>query len=188
MAKCTICKSKKGKRKCRIDGTFICSLCCGQSRSQEKCDGCSFYKTSLSRRNYRKVPFYEISQMSASEELENISFVIESVICRIEIESDVLFRDKDAIQLTERWFDQYYFKDREVAFASSVQKNNLQEIVEACDQDFPTVQQDVLVKVMAAIYRSMCRRTQGRQEYLRFIRHHVGARVGSGTRMVTSID
>jgi hypothetical protein len=43
MAKCSACNFQRGKRKCLADTAFICSLCCGQTRTPEKCTGCSFY-------------------------------------------------------------------------------------------------------------------------------------------------
>lgn len=185
MAKCTICKSKKGKRKCKADDTFICSLCCGQSRNQDKCAGCSFYKNPALQRNYRKVPFYEIPQMSGSIELEDIGNVIESTLCSMALESNELFQDKDAIKLIELFFDKYHFKDEELRFADTLQKKNFHEIIEVCAQDLPSITHDELVKVMAAIYRSIQRRTNGNREYLQFAQQYVGARVASGTRILT---
>ena len=113
MAKCSICNSRKGKRKCKIDETFICSLCCGQTRNIAKCEGCSFFKNANQSRNYRKVPFYEINQMSDSMELQDISNTIESILCGFELKCEELFNDKTAIGLLELFFDKYYFKDLE---------------------------------------------------------------------------
>ncbi len=140
MAKCTICKSKKGKRRCKADNTFICSLCCGQSRNPDKCNGCSFYKDPSLQRNYRKVPFYETYQMSGSMELEDISNVIESTLCSFEFENEELFQDNDAIELLELFFNKYHFKDLELKFKNSVQKSQFQKIIQACEQDLPVVQ------------------------------------------------
>lgn len=186
MAKCTICKSRKGKRKCKVDDTFICSLCCGQSRNQDKCTDCSFYKNSASQRNYRKVPFYEIAQMSASIELEDIGNVIESTLCNMALEGRELFQDKDAIKLIELFFDKYHFKDNELQFADTAQKTNFHKIIEVCQQDLASTPQEELVKVMAAVYRSIRRRTNGHREYLQFAQQYVGARVASGARVITS--
>ncbi len=185
MAKCTICKSKKGKRKCKEDDTFICSLCCGQSRNQDKCTGCSFYKDPALNRNYRKVPFYNIYQMSDSIELEDISNVIESTLCNIALENRESFQDKDAIKLIELFFDKYHFKDDELQFVDTVQKNNFYKIIEVCQQDVASTPQEELVKVMAAVYRSIQRRTDGHREYLQFAQQYVGVRVAPGARVIT---
>ena len=168
-----------------MNDTFICSLCCGQSRNQEKCTGCSFYKNSVSNRNYRKVPFYEIAQMSDSFELEAISNVIESTLCNMALESRDLFQDKDAIKLIELFFDKYHFKDDELQFADILQRNNFHKILEVCHQDLASTPQEELVKVMAAVYRSIQRRTNGHREYLQFAQQYVGARVAPGARVIT---
>ena len=54
MAKCPICNSRKGKRKCLISDSFICSLCCGNIRKAETCLGCTFYQKP--KRKYNEVP------------------------------------------------------------------------------------------------------------------------------------
>lgn len=38
----------EGKSKCKASDTFICSPCCGESRNQEKCEGCSFLREQTS--------------------------------------------------------------------------------------------------------------------------------------------
>lgn len=43
MAKCPICGSRKGKRKCLVKAGPICTLCCGETREEETCRGCPFY-------------------------------------------------------------------------------------------------------------------------------------------------
>ncbi len=64
MAKCTKCNSRKGKRKCLTTDTFICSLCCGESRAAETCQGCSYFKEQSLSRNYKSVPHYSLTMMS----------------------------------------------------------------------------------------------------------------------------
>ena len=186
MAKCAICKSRKGKRKCKINDSFICSLCCGQSRNQEKCAGCSFYKNPALCRNYRKVPFYEIAQMSESLNLENISEVIESTLCSMAAGNSESFQDSDAIKLIELYFDKYYFKDDKLHFVDVEQEHNFHKIIEVCEQNLPSTPQEELIKVMAAVYRSIQRRTNGNREYLRFAQRYVGTGAASDTRIIPS--
>ena len=50
MAKCSACKSKKGKRTCQLVEGMICSLCCGQIRDKEKCKGCVHYKETVPKK------------------------------------------------------------------------------------------------------------------------------------------
>lgn len=44
MSKCTICLTRKGERKCLITNTFICSLCCGQTRKEDTCSSCWYFQ------------------------------------------------------------------------------------------------------------------------------------------------
>ncbi len=161
------------------DATFICSLCCGQSRTAAQCSGCSFYKDDSKNRNYRKVPFFEIQEMSNSFELQGISNVIESVLCALNIESEE-FTDQSAAKLLEISFDKYHFKDSELTFSNVVQKDWLDRISQAIEQDFQNVPGEQLIRVLATVYRSIQRRTNGGSEYLQFAQQYVGARVGPG--------
>lgn len=83
MAKCTVCNSRKGKRKCKATETIVCSLCCGESRTEEKCSGCSFSKSAAATRNYRSVPYYSTQEMADESELESIADVVELSLCQI---------------------------------------------------------------------------------------------------------
>lgn len=166
------------------DDTFVCSLCCGQSRSTDKCTGCSFYKDTSNSRNYRKVPFYEIQQMSKSIELQDISNVIESILCGFDLENKSEFTDITAAQLIELAFDKYYFKDAELSFTDFVLKERFERMIQVIDQDLSNIPEEQLVKVLASIYRSIQRRTTGGREYLQFTQQYVGARVGPGARIL----
>lgn len=173
MAKCSICNAKKGKRKCKADNTFICSLCCGQSRNEEKCTGCSFYDNAEVRRNYRKVPFYGTQQMADSLELEGIAHVIESTFRAFEADSEGAFQDNDAMKLLELFFDKYHFQDEELHFADIIQEDNYQILLKILMENLDKVSLEKLLKVMAAIYRSIQRRTDGRRKYLQFIAQYI---------------
>ncbi|MCP4627291.1 MAG: hypothetical protein GY850_27830, partial [bacterium] len=111
MAKCTICNSRKGKRKCLATDTFICSLCCGEYRTAEKCQGCSYYKKTESNRNYKSAPHFSLSVMSNLDSLQDQANVIESAFCRLDEELENDFYDKDAIRLAELLLDHYHFND-----------------------------------------------------------------------------
>jgi hypothetical protein len=184
MAKCSICNSRKGKRKCMADDSFVCSLCCGQSRNPDKCTGCSFYKGVSHSRNYRKVPFYGIQQMFDSMELQDIPNVVESILCGFDIEGENKFTDKTALQLLELAFDKYHFKDSELAVGNSTLKIQFERMSQIIEQDLSDTPKEQLIKVMASIYRSIQRRTNGGREYLTFAQQYVGARVGPGARVL----
>lgn len=61
MAKCIICSTKKGKRKCQITDGMICSLCCGNTRIEETCSECTYYQKP--KRKYNEVPSYSPSDI-----------------------------------------------------------------------------------------------------------------------------
>jgi hypothetical protein len=183
MAKCSVCNSRKGKRQCVANSTFICSLCCGQSRTQDKCTGCSFYKDVSSNRNYRKVPFFEIQEMSNSAELQDISNVVESVFVAFDLESEE-FIDKTAEKLLELAFDKYHFHDSVLPFSNVEQRDWFERMSRAIEQDLSNTTEELLTKVLASIYRSIQRRTGGGREYLQFTKQYVGARIGSGARII----
>jgi hypothetical protein len=164
--------------------TFICSLCCGQSQRPDKCTGCSFYKGTSHSRNYRKIPFYEIQEMSNSIGLQDISNVVESIFCGFDLENKEEFTDKTVEQLIELAFDKYHFKDAELSFRNSALKDRFERMSQIIEHDLSKTPDEQLIKVLASIYRSIQRRTNGGKEYLQFTQQYVGARVGPGARIL----
>lgn len=65
MSKCTICNSRKGKRKCLITLTFICSACCGKSRTDGSCKHCPFYRGPESERKSNKLCIEDDNQIKS---------------------------------------------------------------------------------------------------------------------------
>lgn len=183
MAKCSVCNSRKGKRQCIATSAFICSLCCGLSRKKDTCTGCSFYKDESSNRNYRKVPFFEIQEMSNSSEFQDISNVVESAFVAFDLESEG-FTDKIAEKLLELAIDKYHFQDPVLSFSNVEQKDWFERMLQIIEQDLSNIADELLIKVLASIYRSIQRRTDGGREYLQFTQQYVGARIGSGARIV----
>lgn len=182
MAKCVICNSKKGKRNCKTENAYICNLCCGQTRSYDKCSGCSFYEEAYSYRNYKKVPYYNTQQMAYSTELQDISNVVESILCSFDMDSNNEFTDKTALSLLELAFDKYHFQVSEKLLDKSPLKSLLDQLVELVESDLPEVSNEETLKVMASIYRSIQRRTNGNREYLDFVQQYVGSRIGPRAR------
>ncbi len=182
MAKCSICNSRKGKRKCAADNTFVCSICCGQSRTAEKCAGCSYYKDVSLIRNYRKVPFYSTQRMSDSSNLQDIANVIESILCQFDTEDENVFTDRQALQLLELAFDRFHFGDTEIKIEDYELKAKFEKMCQIIQTDLPDTSHEEVTKVFASVYRSIQRRTQGGREYLSFIQQYVGIRVAPGVR------
>jgi vacuolar-type H+-ATPase subunit B/Vma2 len=111
--------------------------------------------------------------MSDSMELQDISNVVESNLCRFDIEYENEFTNKRALQLLELAFDKYHFKDSELAINNSELKIQFERMLQIIEQD------------LIDIYRSIQRRTSGGREYLTFAQQYVGARVGPGARVLS---
>lgn len=184
MAKCPICNMRKGKRKCVAEAALVCSLCCGQSRGGAKCDGCSYFKDASSKRHYHKIPRYSTQEMSDSDRLQDISNVIESIFCKFDIELANAFYDRTALKLLELAFDKYHFNDTQLSFSDVAQESLFETMIEIIEKEVADTATEQLVKVMAAVYRSIQRRTGGRREYLAFVQEYVGARIGPGLRLL----
>jgi hypothetical protein len=173
MAKCCVCSSRKGKRPCIASGAVICSLCCGQTRTRDKCGSCGFYGKESSARNYRHVPFIELQEMADSVELQDISYVIESLFVAFDQEYES-FTDNTAAKLLELAFDKFHFHDTALAFRNDQEKVLFERMLKVIAKDLAMVAEDLLVKVLAAVYRSIHRRTTGGREYLQFTTQYVG--------------
>ena len=165
MAKCTVCDSRKGKRRCKTMETFICSPCCGEIRSQEKCAGCSFCKDASANRNYRLVPHYSTEEMANSPELEDISEVIETALCRLWAADDKNVNDRTVSRLVEILLDRYHFNDAE-ALSDPMLTAGCQLLVRTIKYE--------LGGVLAAVHRSIQRRTSGGSSYLAFVSQFTG--------------
>ncbi len=169
MAKCTICEARKGKRKCQITETFICSQCCGTSREQDKCEGCHYIGNSQVGRNYKRVPYYSINEMSGADDLELISRIIESSLCGVwdKVEN---VNDTTASRLIEMQLDKYHFHDQEPEIDDPVLQVGHLLLTDAIEASLNKVPDEKLVKVLAAVYRSIQRRNVGGSTYIQFIR------------------
>ncbi len=174
MAKCTICNSRKGKRKCQASGTFICSQCCGESRSEEKCSGCSFFSGGALRRNYRKIPYFTISEMESSGENERISMVIENTLSRIWNRDKSRINDRTAQRLVEMLLDYYHFGEKPAEMQDQVLSEGYQILLDEIAEELDQVSTEKRVKVLAAIYRSIQRHSTGGTTYLQFINRFTG--------------
>lgn len=177
MAKCCACNSRKGKRRCIASAAVICSLCCGQTRTPDKCGSCGFYAKESSARNYRHVPFIELQEMASSNEFQDISYIIESLLVTFYQEHEGV-TDKTAAKLLELAFDKFHFRDAVLSFANDHENVLFERMLQVIEADLSTIDEDLLVKVLAAVYRSILRRTTGGREYLQFATQYAVARIG----------
>lgn len=172
MAKCTICNSRKGKRTCKATDTFICSLCCGASRNQDKCDNCSFYSDLDKSKDYSKVPYFEIREMKIDFHLQSISELIERGLCIFDEENDI--DDAIAKKIVERLLDKYHFQECSIVFENDLEEAGFAFVNGHIEKNFRDIPNDLISKVLCTILRSIKRHTYRRSEYLDFAHQFVG--------------
>ena len=182
MAKCPICNSRNGKRKCLISDSFICSLCCGNIRKAETCLGCAFYQKP--KRKYNEVPAYSVSDMDGNAELESYSNGVEGALCSYDIESGNKLRDSDAIRMVEILIDMYHFKDNQVEVDSQIIANGVKYLDDVIREDLKDVDNEIIVKILGVIRFVAKRRTNTGREYMNIVHQYVGRRVGAGIRVL----
>lgn len=179
MAKCIICNSRKGKRKCKLTDTFICSLCCGKSRIEEKCDGCSFFKSASATRNYRGVPYYSTQEMADNPDLERIANVIETTLSQVWTNDPHNVNDRIVARLVELMIDRYHFNDQSPQADSPVLEAGFRLFVQETGKTFSQIHPEQVVKILAAVHRSIHRRTIGGTSYLQFVSQFTGINPGA---------
>jgi hypothetical protein len=182
MAKCPICNSRKGKRKCLIAEVLICSLCCGNTRTEEACSECPFYQKP--KRKYNEVPAYLVSEMDGNLELESYGNSIEGALCAYDIENGGKLKDSDAIRIIELLIDKYHFQDQKIDQGSQMIVNGVKYVEKSIEEDLKNVAVEKIIKVLGVIRFVARRRTKIGREYMMIIHQYVGQRVGSGIRIL----
>ncbi len=182
MAKCAICNSRKGKRKCLISDNLICSLCCGNTRTEEACSECVLYKKP--KKQYNAVPAYSPSDMDGNIELESYGNSIEGALCAYDIENGQKLNDSDAIRIIELLIDKYHFKDQEMDKEHQILVKGVNYVDKAISEDLNNAKNDEIVKVLGVIRFVAKRRTKIGREYMTVIHQYVGQRIGSGLRVL----
>ena len=182
MAKCSICNSRKGKRKCLIADGLVCSLCCGNTRTEEACSECVFYQKP--KKKYNEVPAYSVSEMDGNIELESYGNSIEGALCAYDIENEGKLNDSDAIRIIELLIDKYHFQDQEIEQEHQTVVNGVNYVDKSIREDLKDVENEKIVKVLGVIRFVAKRRTKTGREYMNVIHQYVGQRVGSGIRIL----
>lgn len=182
MAKCPICSSRKGKRKCLIVDGLICSLCCGNTRTEETCSECAFFQKP--KRRYSEVPAYSVSEMDGNMELEAYGNSIEGALCAYDIENERKLSDSDAIRIVELLIDKYHFRDETMDQEHQMVLNGVKYVDKSIGEDLKDVADEEIVKVLGVIRFVAKRRTKTGREYMTVIHQYVGQRIGSGIRVL----
>jgi hypothetical protein len=187
MAKCTVCDSRKGKRKCTISDGHVCSLCCGQIRKEEACLGCAFFRKTERKRSYSEVPSFSTQQMEANIDLQDYSNAVEGAICKLDSEANNAMTDDDAIKLLELMMDKYHFGDETPELDGAVLEKAFHYMIDVVDSDLRDVPRYTLVKILKVIHFVARRRSRGGREYMKVINDLVGVRVAKGVRIMKDI-
>lgn len=111
--------------------------------------------------------------MADSAQFQDISYAIESLFVTFGQEYEN-FTDNTAAKLLELAFDRFHFRDTVLAFSNDQEKVLFERMLKVMEEDLSNVSEDLLVKVLAAVYRSIHRRTTGGREYLQFTTQYVG--------------
>ena len=181
MAKCGECGSRKGKRTCTAGKIQICSQCCGMVRNPIRCAECSYYSTS--KRRYQDIPSFSTAEMEHSLELQSISNIIESTLCRYDFNTGERINDTVPIAIIERLIDKYYFGDSALTFENPDIEKGFALVDEAIANDLNNIDRNTLIKILNVLRFVARRRTTGRREYLSIIKQYVGINVGHGARI-----
>ena len=112
--------------------------------------------------------------MADFPELEGISDVIETALCRVWATGGGQVNDRTASRLVELMLDKYHFNDGESQIDDSVLAAGHQLFSRTISEELSRVPAEKLVKVLAAVYRSIQRRTIGGSSYLEFVSRFTG--------------
>ncbi len=182
MAKCPICNSKKGKRKCPVQDGLICTLCCGTTRTEEVCSECGFYKKP--KRKYNEVPAYSVSEMDGNMELESYGNSIEGALCAYDIEIGGKLNDRDAIRIIELLIDKYHFQDQQMDQEHQIIVDGVSYVEKSIEEDLQDIGSEEIVKVLGVIRFVARRRTKIGREYMEIVHQYVGPRTAPGVRIL----
>ena len=184
MAKCAVCNSRKGQRKCLREDSFVCSQCCGETRLAEHCQGCIFYRESIPVRRYSDIPRFSTNTMDSDIELQSYSNIIEGTLCHLDFLHDMSLKDAFALKILEMLLDKYHFHDTVVPCVESHLREGFEAVVNSISKDMADVSEEVIVKILSVIHFVAKRRSRGGREYFKIIQMYVGLRVGSGVRIL----
>ncbi|MBI4648684.1 MAG: hypothetical protein HY738_19390 [Bacteroidia bacterium] len=168
---CPLCNSRKGKRECIVSDIYICSICCGETRTKEKCSGCSYYMGP--GRKYSDVPCFSVERMANDDSLLSPANLIESSICEFDDIENRNIRDDIIIKILELLMDKYYFKDKDIIFKGGLEEKGFTLIDKNITDELKNLSGEEISKFIMTIYRSVRRRTNGRREFLDFIHDYI---------------
>jgi hypothetical protein len=112
--------------------------------------------------------------MADNPELESIADVVELSLCRIWVHDHQHVDDRTAARLVELMIDRYHFNDEKPRADTSVLEEGFRFFSQKIGEKLAYIHPEQLVKVLAAVYRSIQRRTVGGTSYLQFVSQFTG--------------
>lgn len=112
--------------------------------------------------------------MADSHALESIALVIEESLCRIWAGDHQHVDDRTAARLVELMIDRYHFNDEKPRTDTPVLAEGFRFFSHTIGNKLSHLPPEQLVKVLAAVYRSIQRRTIGGTSYLQFVSEFTG--------------
>jgi hypothetical protein len=184
MAKCALCKNKKGTRYCKAESASVCHLCCRRQHQEQRCGGCAHYgEVTAVRRDYGSVPRFSTEVMNSDWDLQSVSNSIESTLCLWDQSFKGALKDDSAIKLLERLLDHFYFKET-IEIAEEPIKTGYQMVLGVMENDLSNIPRKTLIKILGVIYFVAKRRARGRRDYFDVIHKFVGLNAGPGLRIL----
>jgi hypothetical protein len=177
VAKCTLCHGRKGKRECRAHPDLICSLCCGQVRSPDVCDGCSYYQSPV--RRYDDLPRFSTHDMQ-DPALQDLALPIEAAVCSLDRERGFRLTDAQAIQIFELLLDVYAFGDSWESVSARSQALGCDAVLDTVERELQSHDRTAVAKVLTTVRRMACRRAEGGRQHLDFLQDFCGPSPRSG--------
>ncbi len=184
MAKCSICNSRKGKRHCRISDTYICSLCCSESRKADTCTGCNHYRDPRPQNKYKDLPMFPLQRMANDPELESYANLIEGTLCAFDRSVGKQITDKTALRILELLLDKYYFKNSIILPEDELLEKGFTMLEIAIDRELSDISDEIISRIIGTIYFVARRRSKGNREYLDFIHDYVELRIADEMRII----
>lgn len=142
MAKCPICNTRKGKRKCGIvNNDFVCSLCCASTRKQELCLDCVYYQPP--QHNYDEVPAFSATVLANNHALHHYQDLIETAL-----NADT---EENKIAMIELLINKYHFKETEIKVGNSLWQTGFEAADNIIQNELTDVDEETLINLLGTI-------------------------------------
>jgi hypothetical protein len=142
MAKCPVCNTRKGKRKCTlVNDAFVCSLCCANTREEESCLACVFYTPP--HYDYEKVPAFSIAVLENNHALKGYQKIIESAL-----NSNT---PHDVLAVLELLIIKRHFKETELKFKQPEWQISLNAVETVIQTQLTALDEETVINLLGAM-------------------------------------